>query len=72
MKKVEAFETSDGKIFKDEQGAKQHEHFLAHREEVGKFLHSDMNLYKSLPQMSIAETTIIRWELYKTENLNVK
>lgn len=68
MKKIEAYQTKDGKMFASEDEAKRHEMFLNQHDIVDEFLKSILNPYISLPQKSIARQSIINWELWKKEN----
>ena len=68
MKTINAFQTSDGKIFVLESEAQRHEKFLQHRNVVEDFLNSELNSYKNFAQKSIARNTVINWELWKTKN----
>jgi len=68
MKTIQAFQTSDGKVFTIEAEAKKHEKFLEHRNVVEEFLASDLNPYVATVQKSIARNTVINWELWKTKN----
>lgn len=68
MKKIEAYQTKDGKMFASEDEAKRHEMFLSQHDIVDEFLKSILNPYISLPQKSIARQSIINWELWKKEN----
>lgn len=65
MKQVTAFETSDGKIFQNEQDAMLHETSLDKIHEIDCFLLSDFNLYKAPPQRVIARSSILSWENWK-------
>ena len=68
MKPVQAFQTSDGKLFDHAVQAERHELFLQKDMIVEEFLDNDINPYKALAQRSIARTTIINWELWKNKN----
>lgn len=65
MKKVTAFQTSDGKVFHTEQDALLHEAALDKAHEVDLFLNSDFNSYRATPQRVIARSSIINWEAWK-------
>ncbi len=68
MKPINAFETSDGKLFVTEQEAEKHELFLAKRDVVEDFLESELNPYTGHAHKSMARITIINWELWKVTN----
>jgi len=68
MKPVQAFQTSDGKLFDHALQAERHELFLQKEMIVEEFLAGEFNLYKNIGQKSIARTTIINWELWKNKN----
>lgn len=68
MKPIQAFETTDGKIFPTEDEAKRHEMFLSQYDVIDEFLKSTFNPYVAVPQKSIARQSIINWELWKKEN----
>ena len=68
MKTVQAFKTSDGKLFDDSLQAERHELFLNKQLIVEEFLDGDLNPYKAMAQRSIARSTIINWELWKNKN----
>jgi hypothetical protein len=68
MKTIQAFQTTDGKVFTSEEDAKKHEVFLSQHDVIDNFLKSHLNTYIALPQKSIARQAIINWELWKKEN----
>lgn len=68
MKSINAFQTSDGRVFTIEEEAKKHEKFLEHRNVVEEFLASDLNPYVASVQKSIARNTVVNWELWKIKN----
>jgi hypothetical protein len=68
MKSIQAYQSSDGKIFATEEEAKKHEMHLLKNDMVDEFLKSSHNFYVALPQKSIARQAIISWELWKKEN----
>jgi hypothetical protein len=68
MKQVQAFQTSDGKLFDDSTQAERHELFLKKQMVVDEFLDSGLNPYQGIAQRSIARSTIINWELWKVKN----
>ena len=69
MKQVQAFQTSDGKLFDEPLQAERHELFLQKQMIVDEFLDGDLNPYQAIAQRSIARSTIINWELWKTKNV---
>jgi hypothetical protein len=68
MKQVQAFRTSDGKLFDEPLQAERHELFLKKQMIVDEFLDGELNPYQAIAQRSIARSTIINWELWKTKN----
>jgi hypothetical protein len=68
MKQVQAFQTSDGKLFDHSTQAERHELFLKKQMVVEEFLDSALNPYYAIAQRSIARSTIINWELWKIKN----
>jgi hypothetical protein len=68
MTPIAAFQTTDGEIFPDQEGAKRHEFFLAQKEAVDEFLDSEENPYKGLAHRKIVQCGVIRWELWKAKN----
>jgi hypothetical protein len=69
MKQVQAFQTSDGKLFDEPLQAERHELFLQKQMIVDEFLDGELNPYQAIAQRSIARSTIINWELWKTKNV---
>ena len=69
MQKVNAFQTSDGRLFDNSNQAERHEMFLEKNMVVEEFLDSELNSYKNLAQRSIARSTVINWELWKIKNV---
>jgi hypothetical protein len=69
MKQVQAFQTSDGKLFDQSLQAERHELFLQKQMIVDEFLDGELNPYQAIAQRSIARSTIINWELWKTKNV---
>lgn len=67
MEKVNAFKTSDGKLFDSSHEAEQHQMFLEKSNVVEEFLDSDLSPYTG-PQRVIARNSIINWELWKVKN----
>jgi hypothetical protein len=68
MKQVQAVRTSDGKLFDEPLQAERHELFLNKQMIVDEFLDGELNPYQAIAQRSIARSTIINWELWKTKN----
>jgi len=69
MKQIQAFQTSDGKLFDQPLQAERHELFLQKQMIVDEFLDGELNPYQAIAQRSIARSTIINWELWKTKNV---
>jgi hypothetical protein len=69
MKQIQAFQTSDGKLFDHAVQAERHELFLKKQMIVEEFLDGELNPYQNIAQKSIARSTIINWELWKTKNV---
>lgn len=67
MEKVQAFKTSDGKLFDLADEAERHEEFISNSDIIEKFLDSDLNPYGG-PQRVVARNTIINWGLWKIKN----
>jgi|DEB19_MinimDraft_3_1074340.scaffolds.fasta_scaffold32582_2 hypothetical protein len=67
MKTVQAFQTSDGKLFDDEEQAELHETFLESRQVIEEFLQDKANPYKSVAQRGIARNVITHWENWKNK-----
>lgn len=65
MKKVTAFETSDGKVFHSEKEALLHETSLDMIHEIDQFLASEFNPYRAIPQKMVARSAILNWETWK-------
>ena len=68
MKKIEAYQTSDGQLFSTEEDAKRHEMHLSKFDLIDEFLKSSLNTFTAIPQKSIARKSIMSWELWKKEN----
>lgn len=69
MEKIQAFKTSDNKLFDDLLQAERHELFLKKQMIVEEFLSGELNPYQAIAQRSIARSTIINWELWKIKNV---
>jgi hypothetical protein len=69
MEQIQAFKTSDGRLFDQSVQAERHELFLKKQIIVEEFLDGELNPYQGIAQRSIARSTIINWELWKTKNV---
>jgi hypothetical protein len=69
MEQIQAFKTSDGKLFDEPLQAERHELFLKKQMIVEEFLDGDLNPYQSMSQKSIARSSIINWEFWKVKNV---
>lgn len=69
MKTIQAYVTEDGQMFASEDKAKVHEMFLKKQDVIKDFLISDLNAYKANAQLAIARSTVIKWELWKAQNV---
>ena len=69
MEQIQAFKTSDGRLFDHSVQAERHELFLKKQIIVDEFLDGELNPYQGIAQRSIARSTIINWELWKTKNV---
>ena len=69
MEQIQAFKTSDGRLFDQSVQAERHELFLKKQIIVEEFLGGELNPYQGIAQRSIARSTIINWELWKTKNV---
>ena len=67
MKKVEAFETTDGKLFNQELDAKIHQAILNKGKFIDDFLASEYCPYKNPMPISIAKRVLVGWEAYLKE-----
>lgn len=68
MEQVQAYKTSDGKLFDDPLQAERHDIFLKKQMIVEEFLDSTLNPYHAMAQKTIARSSIINWELWKIKN----
>jgi hypothetical protein len=68
MEQVQAYKTSDGKLFDDSLQAERHNIFLKKQMIVDEFLDSNLNPYYAMAQKTIARSSIINWELWKIKN----
>jgi hypothetical protein len=69
MEQIQAFKTSDGKLFDEPLQAERHELFLKKQMILEEFLDGELNPYKSMSQKSIARSSIINWEFWKVKNV---
>ena len=67
MKTIKAFQTSDGKLFEDQQQAELHETFLESKQVIEDFLQDKSNPYKSVAQRGMARNVITHWENWKNK-----
>ena len=70
METIQAYKTSDGKLFEDSVQAERHELFLLKQEVVEGFLASELNSYQAVAQRAIARSSIVNWELWKLKNVS--
>lgn len=68
MDQVSAFKTRDGLLFEDRIAAERHTMFLDKDSHVELFLKSTLNQYHASAARSIAKTSVINWELWKSKN----
>jgi hypothetical protein len=68
MRKITAFQTTDGKLFDNNVEASKHEESLKAADQIDAFLDHADNPYVSGPQRSIARNTIINWIIWKNKN----
>ena len=69
MKTITAFQTTDGEIFPDKESAERHQFFLSQREKIEEFLDSADNPYRGLAHRSMAQQSVLRWELWRSKNV---
>jgi hypothetical protein len=69
MEQIQAFKTSDGKLFDEPLQAERHELFLKKQMILEEFLDGELNPYQSMSQKSIARSSIINWEFWKVKNV---
>lgn len=68
MKQVKAYEATDGALFPNKEECEIYESALRWKEEVDRFLSSEMNQYRrGGAGPSIARATIVAWELWKSK-----
>ncbi len=70
MKKVEAYQTKDGKIFASLTEAKVHEECEAIMPEIEAFIQSDACNYRSKAAKTIIKSAIISWVFWKADGGN--
>lgn len=66
MEAVQAYQASDGNIFKTITECQEHEISLIWRERIQEFNESGSNPYPSVTHASMVRKTIVAWETYKT------
>ena len=65
MNKIEAFQTSDGKLFSSQTMAAAHEDSLKMQPDIQAFIKSRFCKYNNVAHKKIVENTIIAWEQWK-------
>ena len=65
MKKIEAFQTTDGKLFSTTAEATEHQDYLDAKPEIEAFINSKFCKYNNQAHRKIVETTIIAWKKWK-------
>ncbi len=68
MKKVQAYLTSDGSLFENENDAFAYESCITIRLLIPEFLESSHNTYPKAAQKTIITNSIISWETYLKAN----
>ena len=68
MKPVNAFQASDGSLFSTAAYAEKHEMMLSKESVVDDFLNSHLNPYTGHAHRSMARSTVVNWELWKSKN----
>lgn len=68
MKPVTAYQTADGTLFLTKEIAEKHNMMLSKENIVDEFLDSDLNPYQGHAHRSMARSTVINWELWKSKN----
>ena len=68
MKPITAFQASDGTLFSNAEAAEKHDMMLSKENVVDEFLDSSLNPYQGHAHRSMARSTIINWELWKSKN----
>jgi len=69
MDTIQAYKTSDGKLFEDSLEAERHELFLQKLQIVEEFLASELNSYQAVAQRAIARSSVVNWEFWKLKNV---
>ena len=68
MKPITAFQASDGTLFSIAEAAEKHDMMLSKENVVDEFLDSSLNPYHGHAHRSMARSTVINWELWKSKN----
>jgi hypothetical protein len=68
MKPITAFQASDGTLFSNAEAAEKHDMMLSKENVVDEFLDSNLNPYQGHAHRSMARSTVINWELWKSKN----
>ena len=68
MKPITAFQASDGTLFSNAEAAEKHDMMLSKENVVDEFLDSSLNPYQGHAHRSMARSTVINWELWKSKN----
>ena len=68
MKPITAFQASDGTLFSNAAAAEKHDMMLSKENVVDEFLDSSLNPYQGHAHRSMARSTVINWELWKSKN----
>ena len=72
MKKIEAFQATDGSLFHTEDACAEHEFSIIWLDRIGEFSKSPNCPYPSGAQSGMMRKTIIAWERFKAERLDHK
>jgi hypothetical protein len=67
MKKVEAFEASDGTLLRSETECQEYEISLVWRSRIDEFLCSDITPYSGSAHATMAQKIIVAWENFKLQ-----
>lgn len=68
MKPITAFQASDGTLFSNAEAAEKHDMMLSKENVVDEFLDGNLNPYQGHAHRSMARSTVINWELWKSKN----
>ena len=68
MKPITAFQASDGTLFSNAEAAEKHDMMLSKENVVDEFLDSSLNPYQGHAHRSMARSTVINWELWRSKN----